>query len=355
MAANISVQNGTAEVFTAGKPAWHHLGINVEGAQTWESAIQLAHLDWTIRKEQLFSKNKVAVSAYGLFRDDNNIFLSTVGNRYTPIQNRDAFTFVDALVEAEKGCHYITAGALGNGETIWCLAELPKSWNFRIKGTDDIMTNYLLFVEHRAARAACCKLTNVRVVCQNTMNLAMKDGEKIFRLRHTPNVVEKMKSAKEILLSVKGQMRTLDEKFNILAQKKASNKIIGAVIKRLLPNFDKSERSKNVARDILTRFELNDNNAFPSERGTAFNLFNAVTGYIDHDKSVRVGSFDVSLPDIDAHDHADKVEFVKRAESAMFGSGDAFKAQALTYILEAVENAPAMNSKIDSILSQVTI
>lgn len=358
---NLSIQNGKAEVFVAGQPAWHRLGVNVEKAQSWKQAIKLAHLDWSIRKEQLHDSRGEKVDAFGLFRDDNNAFLASTGNRYTPIQNEDAFTFVDALIGKDGGCHYITAGALGKGDTIWCLAQTP--WDIKIRGTDDITKSFLLFADHRDGKAAISKLTTTRVVCNNTLNASMYDGEKIFRLRHTSGVVDRMKHAKNILSSVKGEIKSLDDKMNILARKKATNTVIKTVMEKLFPKIDKSEQSRNRARDILERYELNDNNAFPKERGTAFNLLNAFTGYIDHDRSVRVGNFLVDAPEgISLDTQRDQLEYVKRAESSMFGTGDAFKTQALQYILEATEAVPTLSdkqifdmSRVDSILSQVEV
>ena len=353
---NLSIVNGKAEVFTTGEKAWHGLGVNVEKAQTWEEAIKLASLEWTIRKEQLQSQAGNLISAFGIFRNDNQSFLHVVGDRYTPIQNKDAFTFVDALVEAEKGCHYVSAGALGKGETIWCTATIPAE--ISIKGTDDKMIPFLLFIEHRDGKAAVVKYSYTRPVCNNTLNVSMFDGNKIFRLRHTAGIVDKMKTAKEVLSSVKGQCKKLEEKMNFLATKKVTVENMQTVLKRLFPEIETSTQSQNKARDILTRYENNDGNVFPSERGTAFNLLNAITGYVDHDRSVRVGNFDVEMPEGFSTDiEQDKNEYKQRAISANFGTGDVFKSKAFEYILEAVESSPSKSSKtsVDMIMDKVAI
>lgn len=148
MSANISTNNSTkqAEVFTAGRPAWHHLGVNVADAQTWEQAIKLAHLDWTISKHRLLNPvTSSPIPSYAILRDDNNSYLSTVGEKYTPVQNKSCFDFVDALLES-KEAHFETAGALGNGERVWCLARLNKTFA-PIKG--DEHKTYLLFTDSR--------------------------------------------------------------------------------------------------------------------------------------------------------------------------------------------------------------
>jgi phage/plasmid-like protein (TIGR03299 family) len=347
-------KEGNAEVFVAGEEAWHKLGVNVQSAQKWEEAYKLARLDWTISREQLKDIRNNLISAYGIFRNDSNVLLSTCGDRYTPIQNKDAFTFVNALVESDIGCHFVSAGAIGKGETIWCIASIPAE--ISIKGTDDKMIPYLLFIEHRDKQASVVKYSYNRPVCQNTLNLSMFDGNKIFHLRHTSGVVDKMKRAKEVLSAVKGQCKSLEEKMNFLAQKKVNVETIGTVLKRLFPEIETSTASQNKARDILLRYENNDGNVFPSERGTAFNLLNAITGYVDHDRSVRVGKYDIDVPEgFNSDVELDKNEVQKRAISANFGSGDVFKNRAYEYILEAVETTGSKKSSVDNILDKVAI
>lgn len=339
------------------------IGSDITQAKSWKDAIKIAKMDRTIHKEQLMDQRGNKVNDFGLFWDDNNVFINRCGNAYVPVQNKDAFSFVDHFIGQQNGCKYISAGMQGNGSTIWCLAQTP--WDIKIKGTGDITKTYILFKDHRDGGSAKAALTSKRLTCDNVFTTALRNGEKVFRLRHVGDVVGKMNEARKILLTVRGEMKSLEDKFNSLARKKATNEVIQKVFNKLFPKINESERVRNQARDILTRYELNDNNAFPSERGTAFNLLNAFTGYVDHEKTVRVGNIDVTVPGIDPDSHRDKVEYVKRAESAMFGSGDAFKTQALEYILEATKDVPEMSDKqifdmskrsmVDDILDKVDV
>lgn len=353
MSANIAVVNGMNSVFTAGDPAWHRLGVNVSQAQSWEQAIRLANLDWQIHKEQLHSLAGDPVDAYGLFRSNDGVFLHACGSKYTPIQNKDAFSVVDSLLAADEQVRYVSAGALGKGETIWCLAQVPGT--LRIKGTDDTTKPYLLFAEHRDGRSALVKQTATRVVCQNTLNIALRDGEKVFKLRHTAGVHDRIETAKQLLQNVQGEFRTLEEKMNILARRKMNAASFQQVLRRLFPEIDKSVRSQNVARDILLRYESNDGDAFPSERGTAFNFLNAITGYYDHDRTVRANG-----------DRQEIVLQTKRAEQAMFGASDKMKSDALDWILSATESNATIpekvivdmakkSSSVNNILDQVAV
>src|SRR5579864_4686782 len=127
MAHNIWNQNGRDSMFCVGgrEAAWHKLGARTPDAVSWEQAMELANLNWQVKKMQLSGPFGL-VDAYGIFRDTDNAFLGSVGDVYSPIQNKVAFEFVDTLIEA-AGSHYESAGALGRGERIWCLARVPEA------------------------------------------------------------------------------------------------------------------------------------------------------------------------------------------------------------------------------------
>ena len=345
MSANISTNNSTkqAEVFTAGLPAWHHLGVNVQEAQTWEQAIKLAHLDWTISKHQLLNPvTSALIPSYAILRDDNNSYLSTVGEKYTPVQNKSCFDFVDALLES-KDAHFETAGALGNGERVWCLARLNKTFA-PIKG--DEHKTYLLFTDSRDGKAAQCKLTTVRVVCNNTLTqaLAQDTDSKILRLRHTSGIEDKINTAKTLIKCVSSQINSLSDKLAHLASVKVTQRSLADVLGKLFPEIDKSTRQRNMAAQIAENFMSNDNNAIPAAQGTMYSLLNSVTQWTDHQRDgFRTGDGGMSaLP-------------AKRAEAALFGSGDTFKSDALDSILAIVDSTSPKTekSKVDSILSMV--
>jgi hypothetical protein len=95
-------RNGKVSMFCVGDrdAAWHKLGQRTPNAVTWQNAMRLAGLDWTVIKQNLYDSHGKSLSAFGIFRTDDNEFLGAVGERYTPIQNVQAFQFVDALLES---------------------------------------------------------------------------------------------------------------------------------------------------------------------------------------------------------------------------------------------------------------
>ncbi len=343
MAHNIWNENGRFNMFCVGnrKAAWHELGQRTDGAVKWADAMKLAGLDWRVIKRQLFGSiaddselNKsllVPVPAYGIFRDSDGAYLGTVGEQYTTIQNQYAFDFVDSLLEAENGAHYESAGALGNGERIWCLAKVPHT--ITVAGEDKSEVYLLFTTSHDGSMAATAKLSTVRVVCQNTLNQALSANGSMVRVKHTRDAERRLDQAKRLMEGVGVDAKKLEEKLNLLAQRKMTRDSMKAIMDRLFPapkdEKANTTRRENVLADVLRLYESNDKNTFPQIRGTAYNLLNAITEYTDHERSARLtsGRKDYTLAQA-------------RAENAFVGTGDALKQQALDVILEDTAGNP---------------
>lgn len=340
MSHEISVQEGIAECFTAGDPAWHKLGANVKEAVTWKQAMDLAHLNWAVDKEQLSFKGE-KVEAWGNFRADTKQFLGSVGPDYLPIQNKDAFDFVDTILQAENGAHYESAGALFDGKRIWCLARIPKE--IRIKGTDDITNPYFLFSNrHDGINSAVGRLCTTRVVCNNTLQVALHEKGEVIKIRHTQNQEDQFKEAVKLVQAANNQIKDLDGLFNVLAKVKLNIAQTGEVIRMIYKNIDESVQEQNKARTVLDIFEDNDNNSFPSQKDSAYSLLNSFTKYEDHFSSVRITGNETD-------------EQKARARKALFGIGDVLKFQVLTAITQTIHknNLASFDTnivKLDSVI-----
>ena len=361
MSANIYFNQSTNShaMFSAigkrGAP-WHGLGQQVIEAQSWKEAMTLAGLDWTVSKHQLLSPiDSSKIDAFGIFRDSDNAFMGAVGGVYTPIQNYQAFDFVDTLLESVEGAHYESAGALGNGSRIWCLARVP--FGIQIAGTEDKSENYVLFESsHDGTMSATCKLTSVRVVCQNTLTMALNSRGTDVKIRHSTNGTSKLEAAKRMMTGVKQTVETLGEKLNELARRKMTPEITKGLMESIFgADWKDSTRKRNQVQEIAQLFHQNDHNAFPTIKGSAYNMLNAITEYTDHYRSVRI-----------TEDKQGMTESQVRGESAVFGgTGESMKEKALASILELTENAPAMDmplqiptassarNSVESILSMV--
>jgi phage/plasmid-like protein (TIGR03299 family) len=295
---------------------------------SWRGAMALAGLDWTVVKRNLYDGNGNMLPAFGTFRQEDGQFLGAVGERYVPIQNVKAFEFVDGLLEATDGAHYDSAGALGNGERIWVSAKVP--FDFETVPGDKLETYLLFTTSHDGSVSATSKIATVRVVCQNTLNQALnqQNGASV-RVKHTRNAADRMQKAIDAMRGVGSSVSALKDKLTQLAHVRVTRESMTAILDRLFPKPKDEKanttRRENILTEVLNLYESNDRNAFPSVRGTAYNLLNAVTEYTDHLRASRSNNGN---------------QTVARADSAMFGSGEALKTEALETILELTANGP---------------
>jgi phage/plasmid-like protein (TIGR03299 family) len=334
MAHNLMFDNvaGKHAMFSE-KAAWHKLGLTTGQVLTWSEAMNAALLNWEVMKVQFNNPfDQMPIDDYGMFRVDTKQYLGSVGAQYTPIQNEYAFTFVDTLLEACGNAHYVSAGALGHGERIWCLAKVNGT--FGIQGTQgDEHETYLLFeTSHDGSKAATCKLTTVRVVCQNTLTMALQGSGTTLRVKHTMNAESKLEQARKLMQGVGVQIKDLEAKLNALASRKVTKESYMAIMKRLFGDWEeKSKEGKATTRiegkiaEITKLFDSNDKNTFPEIRGTAYNLLNAITEYTDHYAAFRRTEGKI-----------DRTDDQLRAESALFGTGSDLKEEAFKVIYDVV-------------------
>jgi phage/plasmid-like protein (TIGR03299 family) len=334
MSHDIARRQGRDMMFCVGDrdAAWHRLGQRTPDAVTWQKAVELADLKWEVVKRQLYARNPLGVvtacPVYGTFRTDDGAYLGSVGEGYQVIQNRDQFTFVDAFLEAANGAHYESAGALGSGERIWCLARIPEA-DYTVDGGDEHKVFIMVANSHDGSLAYQMKLVDTRIVCANTLSVAIQENGAAFKIRHTVSAKQRMAVALDVVQNVKRAAVGLKGKMLKLAERQLTRESVEHVLDRLFPK-SKDEKASQTRRDatlteVLTLYAANDANAYPSIKGSAYNLLNAVTEYADHYRTARGNG---SKPEEVA---------TARAESALFGSGDRLKTQALTVILEEVD------------------
>jgi phage/plasmid-like protein (TIGR03299 family) len=334
MSHDIMRRNGKDAMFCVGDrdAAWHKLGQRTPNTVKWQEAVELADLNWEVVKKQLYARNPlqavVSVPMYGTFRSDDGAYLGCVGDGYSIIQNKDQFQWIDSILEAANGSHYESAGALGNGERIWCLARIPEG-DYQIDGGDKHQTYLMGCTSHDGSLAQTLKLVDTRIVCANTLAVALRESGTAVRIKHTTNAQSRMNQSIKLMSSVLEQAKGIKDKMERLATHKLTRESVSHILDRLFPP-SKDEKANQTRRDntlmeVISLYAENDKNAFPSVQGTGYNLFNAITEYADHFRTARGQG---SKPEQVA---------MARAESAMFGSGEKLKTQALTVILEEID------------------
>ena len=195
MAANVE------SMFYVRETPWHGLGTKVQEAPTSKDALILAGLDWSVVQEPVYTGQNELVQGYKAnVRDSDRKVLGVVTDRYKIVQNGEAFSFTDTLLG--EGVRYETAGSLQGGKSVWLLAHLPHE--YIISG--ERISPYLLFSNtHDGSGAVKVAITPIRVVCCNTLNLALQTAKRSWSMNHTGNVKDKMEEAMdyiEILLPI---------------------------------------------------------------------------------------------------------------------------------------------------------
>ena len=178
MAANVE------SMFYTRENPWHGLGTKVDEAPTSKEALELAGLNWKVLQKPIYTSSGTLIEGYkaNVRNTDQNV-LGIVTDRYKVVQNDEAFKFTDDLLGA--GVRYETAGSLQDGKRIWLLAKLPQEY---IIGGEQI-SPYLVFTNtHDGSGAIKVAVTPVRIVCSNTLNLALSTAKRSWSTIHTGDI-----------------------------------------------------------------------------------------------------------------------------------------------------------------------
>ena len=242
-------------MFYVRETPWHGLGTKVLEAPDSQSALIAAGLDWNVAQEPIYTEENEPISGYKAnIRDSDRRVLGVVTERYKVVQNREAFAFTDELLG--QGVRYETAGSLQDGKKVWLLAHMPHE--YIISG--ERISPYLLFSNtHDGSGAVKVALTPIRVVCNNTLNLALKNAERSWSMIHTGNIQSKIKEASDTLFKAERYMDELGKEFEKLRMHKLSDQQVMDYIEILLPIEDGStpqqiRNMKRLQEDMKIRY-----------------------------------------------------------------------------------------------------
>lgn len=269
-------------MFSVREVPWHGLGEIVATAPTSADALKLAGLDWEVK--QLAVVHAGQDSGYKMnIRSSDQKVLGVVGSRYKPIQNEEAFSFTDAI--AGRDMYYETAGSLNGGKRIWLLGKMEQR---DILG--DKVDPYIVFTNnHDGFGSLKVFMTPVRVVCQNTLNLALRGANRMWSARHTGSIEAKMSEAQRTLGLATAYLNNLTAEAEELAKIKVAPKDFELLSGKLFPiETDMTERKKE-AQELL-RLQLR--NAWEVDdlgnlKGTGWGFMNAVSDMSTHKPPVR--------------------------------------------------------------------
>lgn len=280
MAANVETM-----FYTRQKP-WHGLGTMVMEAPDSKTALSLAGLDWSVIQKELTTEDGFPVKGFKAnVRDSDNQVLGVVTDRYKVVQNDEAFAFTDELLG--EGVKYETAGSLQNGRRTWILAKLPQ--RYIISG--DEITPYLVFMNsHDGTGAIKAAMTPIRVVCQNTLNLALSTAKRSWSTNHVGDIKGKMEDARYTLLYADRYMAELGKAIDSLNRIKLSDRQVYEYIDSLFPLMENpsEQQKKNLLRmkeNVKIRyFEAPD---LKNVGKNAYRFVNAVSDFATHAKPLK--------------------------------------------------------------------
>lgn len=248
---------------------WHRIGRVVQSA-TFDEAFALSGLDWTVRLDGLQTASGLAVGGHkAVVRNGDNKPLGVVGEKWRPLQNREAFDWFKPFVDT-GACSIETAGALHGGRVVWVLARC-KGVEEEVRPGDTVRPYVLLSNSHDGSLAVRVGFTPIRVVCWNTLSGAHRDeASKLLRVKHTKHLIPTLGEIRETMNVAIGEFQATTEQYRKLAQRKISRADLEKYVKLLLP----------VERNAAEAIEYAEKGRGNAGELSAWTAYNGVTEYL---------------------------------------------------------------------------
>ena len=295
-------------MFSVREMPWHGLGVVLDQyPRSIDEALDKAGLGWKVTHgDVLVVKQPEWIDDFGTtrpaelipargfkanLREDTGEVLGIVSDEYEVVDNRDAFTFLDALIGSEL--HFETAGSLWGGRRVWCLARLPEY----IELGGDLSATYIYVANsHDGSMAVTAAVTPIRIVCANTLGAALRQAEhgaqaqRTFRFRHTGNLQTKFAEARQVM----GMTINYETRFKALADKLALEPIGASALEhRVLRHLwviddDTGPRARanreRAIEHVLAIFRGRGpaGDTTGNSPGTKWTAFNAISEHLDY-------------------------------------------------------------------------
>jgi phage/plasmid-like protein (TIGR03299 family) len=282
------MENGEASMAYVGEVPWHGLGKRVPADLTPEQMLKAANLDWTVEKIPLFYNTEsgpVMTNERALVRSTDKKLLTVVSEAWKPVQNLEAFEFFNDFVHAgDMEMH--TAGSLRDGKMVWAMAQIKES--FELFGGDKV-DGYLLFSNpHEFGRSIDVRFTPVRVVCNNTLTLAI-EGEHKNSVKVNHRSVFDADEVKATLGIARDQLAKYKEQALFLGSKKFMKENLVEYFNRVFPTMSKDQVTADDMRKVpISRQAEEAVSVLHTQPGARFaegswwHAFNTVTYLTDH-------------------------------------------------------------------------
>lgn len=283
-------------MFSVREKPWHGLGTILDEYPGREAAMTFAGHDWNIIEAPIRTFNLGEninevdlVDWKALVRDDNHSCIGVVKKSYTVVSNGVLWDIVDAIVDADSAIKYETAGVLKSGAVLWVLARLDEP--LKITGDDTPTYPYILVhTSHDATMSTKCSCVATRVVCWNTLNMAMKEYSKSglnYTFKHTRNVMDRITDAKAALSTVRNQFNIYKELAEELCRLEVEDEGVADFINTLIPEPPANivtPRGQKIIWDARKKvLDIVEGQTIPSlHKRTSYGMFCAGLEYLDH-------------------------------------------------------------------------
>lgn len=307
MAHNLEEQDGQVAFALRGKPAWHNLAnriFNQDENVTTATMLEEAKLNnWNVRLSDVADHipNTWRNTSDNFFVIRDNPFdqgtdvLSVVGKRYKTVQNEELFQFADNVLD-NNSAKWESAGSIKKGKVVFGSLDIPREIVLDPQGINDKTKLYLIvWTSHDGSVAVQAAITPVRVVCQNTLNIAMRTAKQSFKIRHTQTAEGRIVQARQALGLTFAYADEFQKQANELFQQSITDKQFSDLIRNLYP------KPEDATKAALTKWEnkvvviddLYHNSPTNSTiKGTAWGAFNALTERLDYYRSSKTGNSD---------------------------------------------------------------
>ena len=327
-------EDGTTAFFTNREVAWHKLGTVTQGALTAEEALQTAYLNWEVIKSEdpvstmvpMFGNSAMEQGSMEEITYPDKFMtyryhpkthkaeaLGVVGNRYTPVQNLEAFSFLNFLAD-ESGAVFETAGSIDNGKKVFMTMKMPDT--MKIGNIDNVDLYLMAWNTHDGSSSFSVAVTPIRVVCQNTLTAALKAAQSTFSIRHTPKAQGKIQAAREALGLTFAYCEEFEKMAESLLSQSMTDKEFVSLVETLVPINEDEERARNLAETARgTMMALWNAPTQANIKGTKWAAYNTIVEYADWAKPVRSNNTETA-----------------RAIRIVTGTGDKLKNKALALL-----------------------
>ena len=282
-------------MFSVVETPWHRLGIILDKPPTTEEAIRAANLSWTVESGSVHLLTGAEIPGWKAnVRSDTEEVLGIVGDKYRPIQNVDAFAWFQPWLDA-KAVTLETAGSLKNGRIVWVLAKIAGDPMVIVPKANDVVEGYILLSNaHDGTRAAKAGFTGTRVVCANTMAMALNEGSaanKLLSVRHSKNAKDALSAVRDSMDLIQKSFRASEEQFRAMARLQISEKDLRRYVLQVFSptsvvdeEIVDDDAKKRVLNNVIPLFESGRGNSLPGVAGSMWSGYNAITEYLSHER-----------------------------------------------------------------------